>query len=222
MWNVLEIKKAFITYAEVLIAVMGVMFLTMDALTRSLGNSYSLYLKFSTIVLCFFISLLIGCEGYNSTDRLLVQLARLFTIAADYYLVILNNNAYGILFFCVVQAIYIIRHNLISNISPYKLMTLAIGSSSFLLVLANEISTPYINKFLLMEGVIYGGILLCSLYTAIKTKKDLISIGMTMFFFCDLNVALYNVTNKFIFGFLIWLFYLSSQLLLTFSGFREG
>ncbi len=41
---------------------------------------------------------------------------------------------------------------------------------------------------------------------------------------CDLNVGLYNIVAggniKFFLGFLIWLFYLPSQLLLTLSGFK--
>jgi len=92
---------------------------------------------------------------------------------------------------------------------------------------------------LLFLAFIYAALLISSIYVAIRTIKSskypkksalLIAIGMSLFFMCDLNVAIFNLAEtisinlfkdeyiRFYSGFLIWLFYAPSQLLLTLSG----
>jgi hypothetical protein len=221
MYVLLDYKKVFIKYVSFLVVVIYIVFLNMDAITKNLGNDYSLYLKYSTIILCFILSLLIGSEGCNNTDKLLVQSARLFTVIADYFLVILDDCKYGILCFCIVQIIYIIRHSFVVKVKLYKLSLAAALIMTSLIMLLGRINLHDLKKEVVMEGAAYGCILLLSLYIALQTKDYLICIGMLLFFMCDINVALYNITKEFTLGFLIWLFYMPSQLFLTLSGFKN-
>jgi hypothetical protein len=221
MHVLLDYKRVFIKYISFLVVLIYIVFLNMDSITKNLGNEYSLYLKYSTIILCFILSLLIGSEGCNKTDKFLVQSARLFTVLADYFLVILDDCKYGILCFCIVQIIYIIRHNFVVKVKLYKLSLAAALIMTSLIMLLGRINLLDLEKEVVMEGAAYGCILLLSLYIALQTKDYLICIGMLLFFMCDINVALYNITKEFILGFLIWLFYLPSQLVLTLSGFKN-
>jgi hypothetical protein len=221
MYVLLDYKKAFIKYVSFLVIVLYIVFLNMDALTKNLGNEYSLYLKYSTIILCFILCLFIGSEGCNKIDKFLVQSARLFTVIADYFLVILDDCKYGILCFCIVQIIYIIRHSFVVKVKLYKLSLAAALIMTSLIMLLGRINLHDLKKEVVMEGAAYGCILLLSLYIALQTKDYLICIGMLLFFMCDINVALYNITKEFTLGFLIWLFYMPSQFLLTLSGFKN-
>lgn len=220
MYVLLDYKKVFIKYVTFLVVVLYIVFLNIDAITKNLGSEYSLNLKYSTIILCFILSLLIGSQGCNNTDKFLVQSARLFTVIADYFLVILDDCIYGILCFCIVQIIYIIRHSFVARVKLYKLSLAASLIMTSLITFLDGINLPDLEKEVVMEGAIYGCILLLSLYIALQTKDYLICIGMLLFFLCDINVALYNITKEFILGFLIWIFYLPSQLILTLSGFK--
>jgi hypothetical protein len=220
MYYLLYYKKNIIKYISFLAAAIYVVFLFMDASTKDLGNVQSLYLKYSSIVLCFILSLLIGSEGFNKRDKLLVQSVRFFTVVADYFLVILNDYKYGILCFCIVQIIYIIRNSFIVKVKLYKLSLAVALIMTALIMLLARINLTNFNKEVVMGGTVYGCILLLNLYIALKTRNCLISIGMLLFFMCDINVALYNFTKEVIPGLLIWLFYLPSQLILSLSGFK--
>jgi uncharacterized membrane protein YhhN len=222
MYDLLYYKKNFIRYILFLVGAIYIVFLYIDAATKDLGNIYSTWLKYSTIILCFIISLFIGSEGYDRRDRFLVQSARLFTVTADFFLLILCDYKYGIFCFCIVQIIYIIRHSFIARMGLSKLFLLIFTVVIILVSIITKINFTRINNVIITEAAFYGCILLISLYTALKTRKYLISIGMLLFFLCDINVALYNLTNSFIPGILMWLFYLPSQLLLSLSGFRAN
>jgi hypothetical protein len=92
-------------------------------------------------------------------------------------------------------------------------------------------------NFLYIITIFYATCISTSTFNAILSKNKypypnnlFIIFGMLLFVLCDLNVALYNIpfssnipninliTN--LFGNLIWIFYLPSQLLLSLSGFK--
>lgn len=221
-------KLLIIRYCSYLVALIYVVFLYIDASAFNLGDSFSVHLKYLAIVILFGMSMFIGSEGLDRRDRVLVQAARFFTLIADYYLVIVNNVEYGILAFCLVQMLYIARHKFMKKIKVHMLLGIILLSIMFILLVIN-IDAKNLSKELVILGAVYGTLLVTSLYSAIKTRRYLIAIGMFLFFMCDLNVALFNLIGSFSFysvrlefivGFLIWLFYLPSQLLLTLSGFN--
>jgi hypothetical protein len=171
--------------------------------------------------------LFIGAEGINIKDKQLVQAARFFTLIADFYLVILNNCEIGIAAFCIVQTIYIVRYSAMCKAKRIRLLFL-VPINLMLGLVVYQLKLQSLNKTLTVLAAIYGCLLITSLYLAVKTRQYIIGVGMVLFFMCDTNVALYNIITRtqnsfsqaeFIIGFLIWLFYLPSQLLLTLSGF---
>lgn len=225
-------KKHFIKISSIIILVIYLVFLYIDFVSKYLRNIYSVGLKYSTIVFCFIISLLIGSDGYGKEDTQLVQLARLFNLIADYFLVIACNFNIGVFFFALVQIAYIIRHSIMEN-KRYKNLIFFIIALTIALIELVNINITSIEKELIILVIIYAALLTTSLYCAVSTisrgkypKKSswIIALGMFLFFMCDLNVGLYNILResdiKFFLGYLIWLFYLPSQLLLTLSGFN--
>ena len=97
----------------------------------------------------------------------------------------------------------------------------------------------HIKENTIVIGTIYAVLLCYSLYTSFKTFQGkmytlyscfFICIGMTLFFLCDINVGISGIVNNiFLFGidvksvsrFLVWIFYLPSQVLLALSGYKK-
>lgn len=219
--------------------VIYILFLYMDASTKNLGNINSIYLKYAIIVLSFIITLFIGDHSYNKTDKCVLQCARFFTLIADYYLLIYDNFPLGIFFFCLVQLTYIVRYSLMEN-KPYKNIIFLALALVISMVISFKIN--YAEKNFIILALVYAALLLTSVYSAVGTltrgkyTKDgamLITIGMTLFFLCDLSVGTYNIIGKtslrtvispnieFLIGYLIWVFYAPSQVLLALSGFKN-
>jgi len=225
-------NKNLIKISSKIIIIIYFIFLCIDFITKDLKNTYSVTLKYSAIVLCFIISLLIKSHGYGKRDKSLVQLARIFTLISDYFLAISGNYIMGVFFFSLVQITYIIRHSIMEN-SKYKNLMFFIVSLSITLTVSLRIEITSIEKNLVVLALIYASLLTTSLYSSVSTitrgkysqkTSWIIALGMFLFFMCDLNVGIYNIVAggniKFFLGFLIWLFYLPSQLLLTLSGFK--
>ncbi len=182
----------------------------------------SVILKYSCIILCLTITLLIGRKGHNNMDKRLLQAAFITTVFADLFLLILNEALYGIALFCIVQTIYIIRHSRASSF-PIKTAGLIIFILSAMLYLSGT------KNAVLILSYIYACISILSIYTAAtlfrykkypEKTKLLVFSGLVLLLLCDINVAYYNLTGSEISGFLIWLFYLPSQLFLSLSGER--
>lgn len=228
-------KKFVIEKLLYAILIIFIAFLLTDIIFRYKVNLYSIYLKYSTIVLCFIISILIGKDGYNNRDTILVQFARFFTLLADYYLLVINDFKLGVLCFCIVQIIYIIRHSLMEK-KIYKNVFFMIIAFLVAIIFSIIVNINYFDKELLSLGSLYAALLITSVYCGVSTLKRgyyprkgalVISIGIILFLFCDLNVALFNIVRyigfskyEFLTGFLIWIFYLPSQILLTLSGYK--
>lgn len=183
-------------------------------------------IKYFSIILCFINALIIGKKGHDIVDTRLLQFAMFLTLVADFFLLITQYFIPGILVFCLIQIIYVIRHSRYSkfNIKLYIMAALMLVLSS----LIARITSLNANIWLLNLGIIYAIISLCSVFTALSTIKYkiypkntavLIILGIGLLFLCDINVALYNLNqNNYLSGFLIWFFYLPSQLFLSQSG----
>lgn len=228
-------KKLTVSILITIEIVVFLIFLYTDIHLINRDNQISVNLKFITILFCFIITLLIGKDCYNKRDRFLIQLARFFTVIADYFLLIKEDFKLGVICFCVVQITYIIRHSLMEKKAYKNLFFLFF----FLLISILTLAVVNINNFdrkLLALGLIYAVFLLTSVYCGVSTLKRgrfpkegalLISIGIILFLFCDINVGLFNIVSYIglakyekLTGFLIWLFYFPSQLLLSLSGFK--
>ncbi|WP_164880693.1 lysoplasmalogenase family protein [Clostridium manihotivorum] len=186
--------------------------------------------------MCFILTLLIGTKGYDNADRNLLQLAFFFTSIADFFLIIKNYYTLGVLFFILVQVTYIIRHSRKKFFnSKYIMVDILVFAA--LITTAILFKPDCIDNSLYIIALIYGYFLLNSLIIAWSTLSKefykkvssfMIAIGMTLFFLCDINVGLYqflvlcyDTPSLEIIYFLVWFFYLPSQLLLSLSGYKE-
>lgn len=234
-------KDNVIKSLVVIVISMYIIFLFTDIGFKNVANIYSTMLKFSTIVLCFLIALLIGNDGIDKMDTTFVQLARFFTLLADLSLVILYRFELGIGCFCIVQFIYIIRHGRgksLKRTAARLIITILLFGIVYI-----KIPIPNIDKSMYILALLYASLLINSVIMAVTTYNrkfysrlscTLIALGMVLFLLCDLNVGLYNIIDfhdiefirannkEFLVGFLMWFFYLPSQLLLTLSGFNQN
>lgn len=196
---------------------------------------YSSALKYFGILLCLFLSILIGNNGHDKMDTISLRLAILLTALADLCMIILGLNELGIMIFCLVQITYIIRHRRAiwqrGNLSFLVVTTIVIILIVIFFInnlLIEDLGYEGIKKVTVIIGSIYAVILLYSVYTGWKTLKGnfypmysryLVAIGITLFLLCDINVALSVILKDL--SILIWIFYLPSQVLLVLSGYNK-
>jgi YhhN-like protein. len=196
-------------------------------------------IKYLCILLCFLISIIAGKNCLNSNDIMLLRLGIFFTTLADFCLLFLNHFIIGICIFSIVQSLYIVRYRK----AHYKIFIENLAVFFLLLLTSFFIINCFIIKidFLFVIAIFYAFCLLNSFFSAfLAFKKKLfpnpnrymIFIGMLLFLFCDINVAIFNITSLMsasqnnanlinsVSGFLMWFFYLPSQLLLSLSGYN--
>ncbi|MFA9398477.1 MAG: lysoplasmalogenase family protein [Clostridiaceae bacterium] len=192
-------------------------------------------LKYISIILCFFISFLYSNTSISKVDLNLLRLGLFFTVLADLCLLFLDKYIIGIILFCIVQIIYLIRYErgeIIRNIIfLFIIAFIILISIYFMKLFYGEVENIF------PVSLFYAICLLTSVIKAYKNKSYpcpnnyIIRWGMTLFLLCDISVAVYNVTNNLIYFphiytmnqvFLqfIWLFYLPSQLLISLSGLK--
>lgn len=182
----------------------------------------SVYIKFIYIVICFLISLMYK-NGISKRDLLLLRLALFFTASADYFMLIADNNRAGVYIFILVQLIYIKRYGEIN----IKKAAVAIAGITLFYKYFLEID------ILIGGSLIYAFLFLKSMKAAVRAcgfdkfpypNSFFILIGMFLLFICDTSVALYNILymtwniDSSGLYFLIWFFYIPSQLLIVLSG----
>lgn len=238
-------KKKILTIIIIIYLILYISFLFIDLKYGSIENSYSYLIKYSCIVLNFIIALFIGNCGYGKRDSLYLIIALFFTLLADFTLIFIGNYTLGVLFFCIVQLSYIKRHSRRIKDKRGNVIFVSMFFTVNLLIVftINNVSPLYLKGIdikLLLAVLIYFTLLTTSLIRAFsvlhdnyynRTTKYFISIGMLLFFLCDINVGLYNIfqydyiflkeyTFKNTTGFLIWFFYAPSQLLLALSGYN--
>lgn len=196
---------------------------------------YSSALKYFGILLCLFLSILIGNNGHDKMDTISLRWAILLTALADLCMIILGLNELGIMIFCLVQITYIIRHRRAiwqrGNLSFLVVTTIVIILIVIFFInnlLIEDLGYEGIKKVTVIIGSIYAVILLYSVYTGWKTLKGnfypiysryLVAIGITLFLLCDINVALSVILKDL--SILIWIFYLPSQVFLVLSGYNK-
>lgn len=203
--------------------------------TNNFKTVHSSMLKYFGILLCLFLSILIGNNGHDKMDAIFLRLAIFLTALADLCMIILDLNELGMVIFCLVQITYIIRHSraierrynlnfLVVTIIVIILIVISLANN----LLIEDLGYEGIKKITVVIGAVYAIILPYSVYTGWKTLKGtfypiysryLVAVGMTLFLLCDINVAL-SVISKDL-SILIWIFYLPSQVLLALSGYNK-
>ena len=195
---------------------------------------YKDYYRFTIVVLAFII-----CFVFFKKDwiYLVTQLALLFTLIADYFLIILDDYYLLAMFiFLPVQILYSIRifletNNKKLNITHFYIrviINLIVMIMPFLILKEN------VDGVSVVSIVYFCNLFLNAIFASINYKKYTFSfifaIGLTLFVFCDIFVFIMNLETYFdiakgsfahniIYGDInfSWVFYTPSQSLLAIS-----
>ena len=182
------------------------------------------FIKFSAIIICFVIAIA-NRDAISKRDYRLLSAALLFTVLADFFLVIIHEYPIGVAFFCVVQVLYNVRFG---GAARLKILPLTLIIPIVLFAVTGDI--------LVAIALLYAQLFLLSYTAMLKAIRKkafpapnslLIFIGMTTFMLCDICVAIWNLgtmgvlTNTTAISLAnaaIWLFYTPSQICLAISG----
>jgi uncharacterized membrane protein YhhN len=158
---------------------------------------------FLFVVLCFALSF--TYRPSDKKDGYLLKSAMLFTVLADFFILIQFNDEIGVFVFVFAQAFYTLRFW--GNKNGTKIL---ISSLPFLLLF----------EFYVFCAV-YAVLLCFNVYGAYRQRGvSLAFVGMSLFLLCDINVMLYNVTGAGVLFYVIWAFYAPSQAVLAVSAKR--
>ena len=192
------LRKGFLIIEMILYVV----FIAMD-----LFHMDSSVVKYTGVVLCFLYSLAIG-----NTEGLL---AFLFTLLADYFLLIRNDTyLFGILSFVVVQSVY-------AHILFCRGCRFLVPVRAFLLIISFSVLF-LMGRFDLLNAValFYFSLLSGNFLSSLTGKENrTLSTALFLFLCCDICVGLFNlIQGGPIYRFasmMMWVFYLPSQVLLA-------
>lgn len=187
-------------------------------------------LKYASISLCLAVSsycLIRKREMVNC----FIPIALVFTLISDYFLLFNTNQnlyVYGLITFIITQLIYFA---FVLYLRKSKLELLINLLVRFLLTIAALVVAFYLNysDVLTILALVYFVELLSNfLYSTLLIKLDkkysIFSLGLFLFIGCDINVGLNNVhlfegIDYSLVNFLMWVFYLPSQVLLSLTNF---
>lgn len=222
--------------------ILYVIFLAFDITGRFARLSTSI--KYIIIILCLLFTIY-KWDNNHSWKRLCIRSAFLFTLFADYFLLLLDRHYfYGILLFIIVQQIYGIKLDLhLRTNLKCKQLVLKVMYRLGWQMMATVIISNLLNHIgIITERTIYASILyfisfVANIIRAISVARQqsmershyIFAFGMILFILCDINVAIYNLSDylpltfhmeKILHSFssiLMWAFYAPSQVLIALS-----
>lgn len=192
------------------------------------------YLKYSGILLCLAVTVVTLVFYRGDRDAVILTCALVFTAVSDLFILVMDKYyEVGLVTFIITQSLYFYRLysgrlkkiwiSAVVRAGVAAVILLVLGLTAGLNLLVTECAI-YIT---MLAANCVDGWLLCK-----KSRQNLLfAIGITLFLCCDICVGLHNVGG--VLGvelpkallsavrFLIWFFYLPSQVLITCS-FRKG
>lgn len=187
-------------------------------------------LKYAGISLCLAFSLYCLIRKRKMVNCF-IPIALVFTLISDYFLLFNTNQnlyVYGLITFKITQLIYFAfilylrksKLELLINLLVRLLLTIAALGVAFYL--------NYSDVLTILALVYFVELLSNFLYSTFLIKLDIeyliFSLGLLLFIGCDINVGLNNVPlfegiDYSLVNFLMWVFYLPSQVLLSLTNF---
>lgn len=135
----------------------------------------------------------------------------IMTFFADYNLIFTQKYVSGLYFFIIAQAL---RTLYFSNKHSSKVII-------FVSIIITILLSFMINK-LIAAAIGYSILLIANTILSLKNNNIKDKIGMILFILCDICVALnYLISYKTIFAKLVWIFYIPSATLLSFSNKKK-
>ena len=187
-------------------------------------------LKYASISLCLAFSLYCLIRKRKMVNCF-IPIALVFTLISDYFLLFNTNQnlyVYGLITFIITQLIYFAfilylrksKLELLINLLVRSLLTIAALVVAFYLNYSDVLTILALVYFVeLLSNFLYSAFLI------MLDKEYLIfSLGLLLFIGCDINVGLNNVhlfegIDYSLVNFLMWVFYLPSQVLLSLTNF---
>lgn len=187
------------------------------------GGAGSAPVKYAAIALCVLFSLYGAAQG----GEWLVTAALALTLGADTFLLLLDTRYLtGVLLFCAVQGLYLIRVLKANGGHALWLLRLGLLIGALCLLRWLESFSPlnvaavfYFTAFLMntVQSLSLGG-----------KRLRLFSLGLVLFLCCDLCVGAFQAPGLVpggVYSFTrvgMWLFYLPAQVLITLSGLPDS
>ncbi|MBR2070275.1 MAG: hypothetical protein IJ981_02500 [Clostridia bacterium] len=219
--NFYNLTKILFLFTEL---ILYLLFLSMDFLGR--GDSYSV--KYTCIITCLVFA---STHFFASKDGKITTVALFFTLLADYFLLVKNDNyLLGVSLFVIVQIFYRLRLILVfdkdnkANVKPY--ITAFCVFATVIIAFKDKLIVVVLTYFLfLLSNVIKA---FCITYKT-KSKRALaFLVGLVLLALCDVCVGLSNlwqyvkITRQIsrimaVSSRLSWVFYLPSQVLVSLS-----
>lgn len=184
-------------------------------------------IKYAAILTVFAYAL----TNVYSEDGIMVAAALLFTVVADTFLLLLDSHyLFGVLAFCVVQALYFVR---MIRLERYRRpwISAIVRVSVWLVVLAILRLTGMLDGLLCVTAFYFINLAVNAVESFRLCRKNrgmlLFAVGLLLFVCCDVCVGFNNLSQYLPVDSLQWLcdfaavgmwaFYLPSQVLITFS-----
>lgn len=186
------------------------------------------YIKYASILLCLVASILLIIKK-RSICSVFTSIALLFTCFSDYFLLLSHDNdlfIIGIFTFFIAQIFYALMLNKRSNGKRLLLdISLRVTLTVILLIVALSIKLDALTTCALIYFIELLVNFIMSLIHSKENKRYLIlALGFFLFILCDVNVALNNLNIEgenltFAIYFMMWLFYLPSQVILSMNSY---
>ena len=196
----MDIKKKLFIGIE---AIIYFSFIFLDLYGRN-----SIYLKYLGIIICFVYALI--------NKKFYISIALFFTVIADYFLLVIDSHyILGVISFIFVQIVYFLylkKNN----------CDLFIKIRILIIIIIVLVSLLFKIDILYCLTLCYFSVLVINCISSYTNKNlRIFSIGLTLFILCDISVGLFNIlpsgTLYTIVSFLMWIFYLPSQVLISLS-----
>ena len=183
------------------------------------------YIKYSSILLCLVASLIIFIFKKSNFCAFFTFLALVFTCVSDYFLLLAHDNStyiLGVFTFFIVQIFYFLIILKRRNFNKFKFeLLIRLLVIILIIVICSIIKENALTTIALSYFSQLFINFISSLFLIKQNKKNAIfSIALFLFICCDIFVGLNNLAfnNKaltFVFYYLMWLFYLPSQVVLS-------
>lgn len=213
--------------------ILYISFLLLDLL--SIASTFSNILKYSSICICllFVSNRFFVCKSKSAGIMMSILI---FTVIADTFLIFCISFEFGVGAFIIVQILYSIKIRCMHQDDCKKYMFEVFGVAFlwnlFILVMKNlNLLTPIVVIASLYFTIFTGNMIRVWIGIVRDKKRSFyessFAMGLLFFYLCDINVGLKNISmieslipylNRLLavnFGFIIWLFYLPSQVILS-------
>ena len=222
------LKKVFLILVLLVELFLYTLFLYFDF--NDINIEISNWLKYVGIIICFLASLIPIFSPNSARPHYFIPFSLFFTLVSDYFLLInTDKNLYifGVVIFIIVQLSYFIYIETLKKNKTSFLISLIfrIVLSSMLIIILSILQFDLLS----IVSACYFVELLMNFITSLSLIKInkfflIFSIGLLLFIGCDISVGLTNLDLfeghiKNLASNLMWIFYLPSQVLISFSNY---